>query len=222
MYYFVFIDSDDSDQLKSIINVYYRGVDRGAQTVTLVQAALILPMAIIALLYLPSLIYVSILHIKKSNKEIKVIERVLMFVFTMFTNLCYINSSKTQFIIEPTTLGRPKSAPALTNADVELLTLKPKSKSLSTMAINYKVLDQPNFSLYHSNILYIFFFLYVFIFECADVGFQIIRKPPNTPLDTVTKYCLAIFSINLMLWLEFNYSRMKKQEPVGPNGANQR
>ena len=81
------------------------------------------------------------------------------------------------------------------------------------MSINDKLLDQPNFSLFHSNILYTFFFVSTSLILGADTTLQLVR---NGRIATVTMYFAAVFLVNLVLWLDFNYSRTKKEEPVRP------
>ena len=256
MYYIAFFDSEDSNLYRSVIDILYRGITAEAQPVTLVFATLILPMTTLATLFLPSIIYVLILHIKKSKKALTIVEHAMLIVYPIFTNLFYIKSHETQAIIEQISLRkRPESAPGL-NSYLEPPTLtytpltpstlytpstpstpfrlstvstpsspsrtstpfaspklKPRSKSLPTMSINDKVLDQPNFSLFHSNILYTFFFVSTSLILGADTTLQFIR---NGRIATVTMYFAAVFLVNLVLWLDFNYSRTKKEEPARP------
>ena len=96
----------------------------------------------------------------------KVVEHAVLFVLPIFTNLFYVKPKKckTQFKIVPTPpKRRPESAPALTNSNATPPpALKPRSKSISRIiqTRNTKFLEQPNFCLYHSNILYAIFFVW--------------------------------------------------------------
>ena len=99
IYYTAFFDSEDSNLYRSVINILYRGITAEAQPVTLVFATLILPMTTLAFLFLPSIIYVLITHIKKSKKDLRVIEHAMLIVYPIFTNLLYIKIHKTQAII---------------------------------------------------------------------------------------------------------------------------
>ena len=68
-----------------------------------------------------------------------------------------------------------------------------------------KAADQPTFSLLHSNILYIFFFLGASIILALDSAIAYFRNGGN--ISKYTKYTIAVFIINIILWMSFNYSR---------------
>ena len=62
------------------------------------------------------------------------------------------------------------------------------------------------FSLFHSNILYVMFVVGTLLIISMDIAIQLKRRGW---LNQITKAVLAIFSLNTVLWLDFNYKGEK-------------
>ena len=66
--------------------------------------------------------------------------------------------------------------------------------------------SEPNFSLFHSNILYLCFFVGIFVCLAADSRLQLKK---NHFINDITKLFLALFLINILLWIDFNFNFSK-------------
>ena len=64
----------------------------------------------------------------------------------------------------------------------------------------------PNFSLFHSNILYLCFFVGTFFCLAAD---SLLQLEKNHFINDITKLFLALFLINILLWIDFNINFSK-------------
>ena len=70
--------------------------------------------------------------------------------------------------------------------------------------------DQPNFSLFHSNVLYLLFILGFFTCFGGDI---LIQWAKNGYVTENTKVFIFIFIINIFLWIDFNFDFPNKLNP---------
>ena len=214
MFFFVMYDSSDSDLMKAVIEWYYRGITRHRpEQISFSQATLYFPLMIIAVLYLPSVIYVLIIN---SKKHMLLSERVMLFVFSIATNIFYAKSEPLkQQNAEETgkeVVHRPESAPAIDVGERKVVA-KGRSNSVPaawrpTNCPPDKADCQPTFSLLHSNILYGFFFLGASIILGLDTAIAGLR---NGRYSNITNSVVLAFLVNTVLWLNMNYSRHKSK-----------
>ena len=73
-------------------------------------------------------------------------------------------------------------------------------------------LDQPNFSLIHSNVLYLLFILGFFACFGGDILMQLAK---NGYVNKNTKVFISIFIINTLLWIDFNFNFPNKHSQRG-------
>ena len=90
MYFFAFYDKNDSDLFKSAFEIYYRGLNHYT-FIPFTHATLYFPLIVLAVFYLPSVIYVLILN---SRKDMAISEHVLFLVFSVVTNFYYKKTDK--------------------------------------------------------------------------------------------------------------------------------
>ena len=100
MYYVVLKpDEASSPLLKNVLNVNWRGLCvedllprrfcKPPSPLTFTQATLLAPLAILAILYVPTILYVLILSICNAKKGMVVSDHAILFIFPIFTNLYY-------------------------------------------------------------------------------------------------------------------------------------
>ena len=99
MYYAVLIPDQTSSILGNVLNVFWRGLCvedslpgkfcHAPNPLTFTQATLVAPLAILSLLFLPTVIYVLGLRLCHAKKGMGVIDCVILFIFPIFTNLYY-------------------------------------------------------------------------------------------------------------------------------------
>ena len=225
MHYTVF--TTESDLGDEVLNLYYRGINKELTRLTFTQATLGMPIFTICVLYLPTIVYVTVLNISNSRKHLTVAEHTVLFVFPVCTNLYYITprskQTRKQNKIEKRppankskNIQRSKSAPEMFT-DFSQPPFQTRSRSISNIFVNAtdQKYGEPDFSLFHSNLLYAFFFISSIIILVGDMAFQISR---HGRVSTITKSVWTIFILNLALWLDFNYHMWKKN----PNEEDQR
>ena len=99
MYYVVLIPAETSPTFRNILNVFWRGLcvqdsvsGRFCQPpnpLTMTQAALVVPILILVLLYVPTILYVLVLSVCNAKKGMRVIDHAILFIFPIFTNLYF-------------------------------------------------------------------------------------------------------------------------------------
>ena len=89
MYYFVLLDENDSELFERVLDLYYCGIFKESAFVTFTQGTIVLPLFTFAHLFLPTVLYIFMLNIIQSYKDIKVTDIPYLFIFPVFTNLCY-------------------------------------------------------------------------------------------------------------------------------------
>ena len=72
--------------------------------------------------------------------------------------------------------------------------------------------DQPNFSLFHSNVLYLLFILGFFTCFGGDILMQLAK---NGYVNKNTKVFMSIYIINIFLWIDFNFNFPNKHSQRG-------
>ena len=82
---------------------------------------------------------------------------------------------------------------------------RPRSVPAQAQLATESLLDEPDFCIFHSNILYMFFLTGTSITMAADVLVQ-------TKVSTITYTALAGVAFNLVLWLDFNYTMYKRRQ----------
>jgi hypothetical protein len=70
--------------------------------------------------------------------------------------------------------------------------------------------DEPNFSLLHSNILYLLFFVGTFTMLLADM---VLQSAKNKFIRNDTKMFFSFFVANVLLWIDFNFKAFTKSNP---------
>ena len=216
MYYFVFLDDDDSELFESVQDLYYRGILKESALVTFTQATLVLPLFTLGFLFLPTVLYIFMLNIGKFYKDMRVTDIAYLFIFPVFTSLCY-HKTKTKRKKERSTrlrhqssktrqpFQRSQSAPALSMAEKKDDQTKRPHSAIAYITVESKEATV-KFSLFHSNIIYVMFVVGTTIIFTMDIAIQLEKRGWLSP---ITKAVLAIFTLNTILWLDFNYSRRK-------------
>ena len=114
----------------------------------------------LVVLYLPTLIYVTVISVKHFPKNMTIHDKAILFILPMFTNLCFIQPPEKQIIIDCRNM-KPRSK---SESDICTSLSKPVQMSRSKSFINFKTFHwntekpEPNISLVHSNGLYVIFF----------------------------------------------------------------
>ena len=95
MYYVVLA----APQLGNVLNVYWRGICvkdflpgqfcQAPNPLTFTQATLVAPLAILVILFVPTILYVLVLSLCHAKKGMAVIDHAILFIFPIFTNLYY-------------------------------------------------------------------------------------------------------------------------------------
>ena len=98
MHYFVFM-SDLIPTHRRIFNVFFRGLCpetsdpqqfcRSPDAVTMTQAAFLVPLGILIILFVPTILYVTVVSVWNAKKGMRVIDHATLFIFPIFTNLCF-------------------------------------------------------------------------------------------------------------------------------------
>ena len=206
------LDQSGQEELNSIVSLYYRGMQKSPQTLSFELVTLVAPIFILCILFLPTIAYVFILNIRYSQNRIKVIEKAVLFVFPISTNMYFFepkcHSPKIAFWQTSETknrklLKKSTSAPELvTSTSTSIHRQKSNSISVISWEDHVNTSEQPEFSLFHSNVLYIFFFIGSLIMFGLEMALQTARDVnTSTPIQ---KICNGILFLNLMLWLDFN------------------
>ena len=72
--------------------------------------------------------------------------------------------------------------------------------------------EEPNFSLLHSNILYLLFFVGSLTCLGADMALQRVK---NKFIKNNTKLFVSFFAANVFLWIDFNFNKVfRKPNPA--------
>ena len=106
MYYVVFMSPESTPTYRHILNVFWRGLCvetsdprqfcRSPDLVTMTHAALVLPLVILIVLFVPTMIYVISLSAWNAKKGMRVIDHAILFIFPIFTNLYFNFKSNIQ------------------------------------------------------------------------------------------------------------------------------
>ena len=75
------MDDSQSELYQAVANIYYRGIHKGPETVTLTQAIFVFPLLEIAVMYLPKIVYILILNVRKAGNGVKISEHAVLFVY---------------------------------------------------------------------------------------------------------------------------------------------
>ena len=210
----------------SMADVYWRGLCEQQvwmdqkrfclppEVLTLTQATLGMPTLYITLFYLPTALYVFIVTMRKANKSMSITEQIVMFNLSMFTNMFFTKSKQ-----QP---GAQRDKHAWRRRNV-------RSSSLEGSSFNYKKLvkytrsvscpnlpledssqevNQPNFSLYHSNILYSIQFIGFLLILLSDVAVGLKR---GGRINIIGQFYIGVFVANLALWIDLNVTMFRKR-----------
>ena len=109
MYYFVLFIPTSQHPDNNVLNVYWRGLCvedlgkfcRPTNPLTMTQATLLAPLAILITLFIPTIIYVLVLSTCNAKKGMKVTDRAILFIFPIFTNLYYNFKSEVRVDTRP-------------------------------------------------------------------------------------------------------------------------
>ena len=215
MYYFVIYDGTD------VMNQFYPELCQHSnepnrfcepQILTMKEATLYAPVIVLSVLYLPTLIYVSIVSVKKVNKSMKVHDLALLFIFPIFTNMYFIKAAnKPEFFTFNSKKPRSQSEPAILVRPTKLRQ-KPRSKSFTGTGIINKDVNkdqnEPSLSLHHSNVLYVLFFFGAL----GNLAFEIlVQLRMNNVMPDLLKMLIAIFALNILLWVDFNIRMSRRR-----------
>ena len=189
----------------------------------------VFPLLFLCVLYLPTCITVLVWSIRHSHKEMQISEKAVLFVLPIFTNLYFIkpvkkdNSDPGLGVLEQDVILRKSNSLPNLHRKHSLPVLKARSNSLRNLSTSVKESSetQSEFSIFHSNVLYFVFFLGAFIILGSDLTIQLARHYKDTisytdlfiKISNITKIFIGIFFVNLILWLDFNYSIFKKKQP---------
>ena len=169
------------------------------------QATLVAPLLILTLLYLPTLIYVTVINVRNFHKNVNIHDKAILFIFPMFTNLCFIKPADKQIIISCRNMKARSKSVSYIFSSLSKSVQMARSKSLTnieTYNIHVKTeILEPNFSLLHSNVLYALFFIGTVIVLGLDMALQLSR---SSEISEGTKPFIAIFVLNIVLWIDFN------------------
>ena len=124
MYYVVLIPAETKPTFRNILNVFWRGLCvehsdpgqfcRPPDPVTMTQAALLVPLFILFILFVPTILYVIVLSVCSAKKGMRVIDHAILFIFPIFTNLYFnfksdIRADKTPRSMALERQARPRS-----------------------------------------------------------------------------------------------------------------
>ena len=234
MYYFSLFDDQDTSLLQEVTNIYYRGLDRSPELLTLTQATLTFPLLFVGILYLPTVLYLIITIAANSSKKMKILDYALLFVIPLFTNLYFSTEDKPNICNKSTNLAKKKQDSALKKSESmpalerdyirtrQRSTLRIRSQSVPNIDLvsNRSTFEQPEFSQFHSNVLYLIFCVGFTFLMSLDLGMQYRRnghsyKSPVFLFFTVTFKFLVVFVINLVLWVDLNLNLVATQDGAG-------
>ena len=99
MYYVVFMSPESTPTYRHIFNVFWRGLCvetsdprqfcRSLDLVTMTQAAFVVPLGILIILFVPTILYVVVISVWNAKKGKRVIDHAILFIFPIFTNLYF-------------------------------------------------------------------------------------------------------------------------------------
>ena len=213
MYYFVLFEAGKTEFF--LLNIYFRGISKGPASITFTQVTLVIPLFILIVLYLPTFIYIVLINFKNSRRNMNVTDVAVLIVFPMFTSLCFhkttdwgeFKSNSERSMLQD--VKRSKSLPNLYAKDCHLK-LGRRTKSAIDLTYKNKTKSTANFSLLHSNILYIMFVTGNSLVMSGDIAIQIHRHR-FYGLNPITNMFLIIFLLNILLWVDFNNNRRRRQ-----------
>ena len=109
MYYVVLFIQHPNNK---VMNVYWRGLCledlhpgkfcRPPWPLTMTQATLVAPLAILVILFVPTILYVLVLSTCNSKKGMMVTDHAILVIFPIFTNLYYTFESEVRVDTRPT------------------------------------------------------------------------------------------------------------------------
>ena len=243
-----------------------------AEVLTLTQVTLGMPVLYIAFFYLPTVLYVLIINIKKAPKNVKVPEHVVLFILATFTNMFFTKpqpedkmDSHAEMKYNPV---RSSSLPNITsnmnNMAVKLEHTPKQTSSTESTAKNtkeeetvreqieklmededtseedeeldeireitnissdklwrrsvscpslsfkekIKESDEPDFSLFHSNIIYFIQFIGFFLIISFTLAIVFRRGTPVYAQHWIT---IAVLLANFLLWIDLNITMLRKK-----------
>ena len=179
------------------------------------------PLTVICALFLPTVVYVFILNLKHSRKETKVGEQSVLFLYPIFTNIYFVKPKSQKSVnisrsakTSTKPLKRSKSAPELT-ALLHKSVHRQRSISMYLLPWIDTECTQPEFSLFHSNVLYVLFFFPNLIRLGLELRLLIVNRGSYSPL--LTMIVSALLCLNVILWLDFNRNWSKRKSNYEPN-----
>ena len=184
------------------------------ELITFTQATLYFPLLYLALLFLPTIIYVEIISSRKYGlKKVtgKIVENTVFSIFAVVTNISFFKLSpaiSSRVETETVTIRRSQSVPNITNT-MRSGTLRQRSRSMDFVPslIQTNEGQDPSFSIFQSNIMYSFYFFGTTVIFCLDLGFQMLKNGAFTNSSLVF---FGLFLCNMILWIDFNL-KLKQQ-----------
>ena len=237
MYYTVLFDETNFGET---LNVFYKGLCEKnefhqrpgskqfcspLEKLTLTQATLVAPLVILSIIFLPTLVYLAVLALRslltKSFNKAKVTDTVIFFLLSLFTNLYFTKSNfkdttsqKNGNIFSNKKYMRTHSLPNIYGC---VYKQKPRSASVAKITFSNSTDNQPNFSLFHSNVLYFLFFVGSSVIFGLDVALQLAR---SNKMSFKTKPFIGVLILNLILWLDFNIQLTRRQRKSDGSGRS--
>ena len=178
---------------------------------TLSQVTLSIPVLYIILFYLPTVLYVLIVNVKKCPKNMKVTEHFVLFILASFTNMLFTKpqpEDKTNKLAKINV--RSSSLPNITSSADKLWRRTESCPSLSFKE-EIKESFQPDFSLFHSNILYFIQFIGFVVMISFDIAIALKRE--NT-IFVQQQILIAVLLVNFILWIDLNITILRKKSRI--------
>ena len=205
MYYFVLFEAGKEEFF--FLNIYFRGITKGPALITFTQVTLVIPLFILIVLYLPTFIYIALINIKNFRKNMNVTDIAIFIIFPMFTSLCFrkttdegnVKSNSDRLMLQ--NVRKSKSLPNIFAEDCHF---KMEKRTKSAIDLEYRDnTATANFSLLHSNVIYLMFVTGNWLVMAGDIAIQLHRHS-FAGINPITQVFLIIFILNILLWADFN------------------
>ena len=179
-------------------------------------------MGYLALLYLPTIIYVEFISWKKyGSKKFnrKIVENTVFSIFAVITNISYFEKSP-KSVQDCRTDGAQRSESTqnitriIRSVNASQISCDQTSPEGSSQVQNI-LEDDLNFSRFQSNILYGLYCFGTAIFFCMDLGYQLVR---NGEFSNTSLMFFGIFLLNIVLWVDFNFKVHQQRQPSRGGG----
>ena len=187
------------------------------ELITFTQSTFYFPLLYLALLFLPTIVYIEIISWRKYGaKKLteQIVESTVFSVFAAVTNISLFEKS-------PDIPNPDKQVCPQRRSHSEPFNRIRPSQNQRSRSLNFLPQLQPNleqdqsFSRSQSNILYILYLFGTTIIFCMDLAYQIVKA------GVFTTSGLAFFSLflcNIVLWMDFNFQLYQQTKPHTRDG----